>query len=715
MTGRDPIDLLELLGSSALEPDDTFRDDLFESLSQLLDTETLGQAEDVRLGPSNVAVVDFAAADRNEATLGVRRVVYPMLAAAAAIVLVVVLARSGEDRIISTPTTADVADDPSLDEANKEQNNLTTTELEESLPNDPRDMPPLPELAVRSSDVELATARELLAVIGDDGLTIATIEESNAWDSVSFDPVDPDRVLFGDWNLKQAMEPELWRVGPNGTVSQQRIPWVDEQVATRGGIFQPDGLILMDPGMFGAITPVLDNDGKLLMHSTAPEFLVRIPVGYNGTVGGLLTPGDRCPYLGIGKGFGETVEILDGVENGFARAEIVEPGILAAFPSQRESENCGPTSSQVARVWNIETGESLPDHPLDGLTITRAVVSGNGGRALTIDDLGVVSVIDMATNDKVADLGSADSFRVGNTMALNHNGTLAVVSDDSGPVRLWHVDSETVLVELAGDARTGPSVQGAVAAGVAFDGSRVAVLDAEAGAWRIVTFDPNDWLEKACAEAAPTRYRNDHGIRPRPGPLLSDRGSSSFTRVLNSHSIQPIKEKTMMQRIGRLTAACAVAVVSLLVTTVPISADGNTTQFDGVATAVDACAGLTEVFGLDMVGDELVGCLINTSFTVDKFAPSGTYSEYGTETFIGCVYDEGVEVGCGSFDTTYRFTAKYDPVTGAQKFGRCQHPIIPGTGTGVFAGATGRIDFKDDVDAGLFYFRGHVSLADGSS
>jgi len=165
----------------------------------------------------------------------------------------------------------------------------------------------------------------------------------------------------------------------------------------------------------------------------------------------------------------------------------------------------------------------------------------------------------------------------------------------------------------------------------------------------------------------------------------------------------------MKRRIGRLVAALSVLTVSLLVPSA-VSADNGNTQFDGVATAVDACAGFTDVFGLDMVGPNLVGCLINTSFVVDKNTPSGTYSEYGTETFVGCLLEDGVEVGCGTFDIEYRFTGKFDPETGAQHYGRCQHPIIPGTGTGVFEGATGRIDFKDDLDAGLFYFRGHVKV-----
>jgi hypothetical protein len=42
--------------------------------------------------------------------------------------------------------------------------------------------------------------------------------------------------------------------------------------------------------------------------------------------------------------------------------------------------------------------------------------------------------------------------------------------------------------------------------------------------------------------------------------------------------------------------------------------------------------------------------------------------------------------------------------------GRCQHPITAGSGTGAFAGVTGRLDFKDDVDKATFYYHGHLTL-----
>ena len=40
--------------------------------------------------------------------------------------------------------------------------------------------------------------------------------------------------------------------------------------------------------------------------------------------------------------------------------------------------------------------------------------------------------------------------------------------------------------------------------------------------------------------------------------------------------------------------------------------------------------------------------------------------------------------------------------------GRCQHLVLEGSGTGVFGGVTGRLDFKDDVEAGNFPYRGQL-------
>ena len=64
---------------------------------------------------------------------------------------------------------------------------------------------------------------------------------------------------------------------------------------------------------------------------------------------------------------------------------------------------------------------------------------------------------------------------------------------------------------------------------------------------------------------------------------------------------------------------------------------------------------------------------------------------------------------CGTFETTYTFTAKYVDDTFAEEIhGRCHHPIVDGTGD--FAGATGVLQFKDDVVNLKYDWRGHISV-----
>ena len=80
--------------------------------------------------------------------------------------------------------------------------------------------------------------------------------------------------------------------------------------------------------------------------------------------------------------------------------------------------------------------------------------------------------------------------------------------------------------------------------------------------------------------------------------------------------------------------------------------------------------------------------------------PSGTYQETGTELFVGCLNG----TTCGQFTTTYTFTGKF--TSSFEEIHGRQHPVT-GT-TGGFAGMSGVIQFKDDVDTGIFYYRGNI-------
>ncbi|MHC4405352.1 MAG: hypothetical protein ACYTG0_37375 [Planctomycetota bacterium] len=108
-------------------------------------------------------------------------------------------------------------------------------------------------------------------------------------------------------------------------------------------------------------------------------------------------------------------------------------------------------------------------------------------------------------------------------------------------------------------------------------------------------------------------------------------------------------------------------------------------------------------FAIHMVEGDLLGC--HYVFVEDGVcSESGTYREWGTEMFVGW-YNGGF----GTFETTYLFTAKLEDCDlSAEIFGRCQHPIVEGSGTGVFDGVTGRIDIKDDIETGELFYRGHL-------
>jgi hypothetical protein len=105
-----------------------------------------------------------------------------------------------------------------------------------------------------------------------------------------------------------------------------------------------------------------------------------------------------------------------------------------------------------------------------------------------------------------------------------------------------------------------------------------------------------------------------------------------------------------------------------------------------------------------VMNGRLDGCLYTDILTTES-SPSGTYRETGTEFFVG-----SYSGGSGTFATTYRFEAKYEDVDtlSGEIFGRCQHPIEEGSGTGVFEGVSGQLFFKDEVESGTFLYRGHL-------
>src|SRR5918992_5714342 len=181
---------------------------------------------------------------------------------------------------------------------------------------------------------------------------------------------------------------------------------------------------------------------------------------------------------------------------------------------------------------------------------------------------------------------------------------------------------------------------------------------------------------------------------------------SRVTVFLLQITEQEVRSMKRRLTILTLTTLAAVALIGVVWTAPSPAFAGGATQISGVASFDEAeapvCAPVPGYdYALVMTGD-LEGCLYTDVQTAES-SPSGTYRETGTELFVA-------SDGDGTFETTYRFEAKYEDVDNlsGEIFGRCQHPIVKGSGTGIFEGVSGRLDFKDDVETGEFLYRGHL-------
>ncbi len=157
-----------------------------------------------------------------------------------------------------------------------------------------------------------------------------------------------------------------------------------------------------------------------------------------------------------------------------------------------------------------------------------------------------------------------------------------------------------------------------------------------------------------------------------------------------------------------IKAALVASLASVPLTlTTPANAAMDQITGVGVADTANQCNDAVESdfpdFTMVMTGD-LEGCWYTNVETV-KTTPSGVYLETGEEIFVGSLNGGPA----GTFTTTYKFEAKFAP-DGSEIHGRCQHPIMDGSGTGGFEGASGRLNFKDIVETGEYVYKGHIDV-----
>ncbi|MBI2777787.1 MAG: hypothetical protein HYX57_11080 [Chloroflexi bacterium] len=135
-------------------------------------------------------------------------------------------------------------------------------------------------------------------------------------------------------------------------------------------------------------------------------------------------------------------------------------------------------------------------------------------------------------------------------------------------------------------------------------------------------------------------------------------------------------------------------VASALVATASAAGRGATT-----VRGTQSAAGTCRDGGYAMTGS-LTGCWWVLTFESTSDPDKSHYRATGEELFEGCLGDV-----CGTFSTTYSFTAKTDGpwADGAPEIhGRCHHPVTGGTGG--FAGVSGELSFRDIVDVSPPYY-----------
>ncbi|MEM9515381.1 MAG: hypothetical protein AAGA42_11055 [Actinomycetota bacterium] len=486
MDERDALSRLSAVADTSEHPTADFEarllDDLLEQLDQT-ETDT-GPAD---AGSSVVHIMENGT-DMNSPK---RPAVFVIVAAAAALVAVIagvwVVASDSDDDRIETDT-----------------NQITVT----------------PATTTPPSTAPATTAPAIsgtpLVVDVDGGLdvpVIAEIVETNEWNSVTFDPADPTRVMTADMDYNNPVSPELWRLGDTPTT--EPIPDVEARSPSSsrgvpGGRFQRDGTMLFLPEVAtSSIIYLADNAGEPTAAVRTENYPAPYAVSEGESVLSISTAGgNTCPYLTINAATVDGITILDETENGFSRVAIAQPGVAVALPYFPDEPRCDPNASTVARVWDLSMGQPLADHPFDGEPIARVAVSGDQARGVIVDGDGAVSVIAMDSGETIADLGTVDAGLVFEPLAINDDGTIVATAENDGRLTLWSVETgEPILTVTSGTRET---IFGyVVSASLAYDASRAALLDAETGSWQIISLDPADWVAAAC----------DTGETPTPDEL----------------------------------------------------------------------------------------------------------------------------------------------------------------------------------------------------
>lgn len=164
-----------------------------------------------------------------------------------------------------------------------------------------------------------------------------------------------------------------------------------------------------------------------------------------------------------------------------------------------------------------------------------------------------------------------------------------------------------------------------------------------------------------------------------------------------------------MLRLIRIVLTLAIA-TGASVFWVASPASATVDQVSGSADASVSCIGEGYDgdpwdYAIPMTGD-LTGCIYGVITDSKNLPQSGIYTEIADETFVG-----NFGPLYGTFELVENFIIKVDK-DGNPVWARCHHPIVRNSGTGGFAGVTGRLDFSDDFSGPepVTTYKGHLKF-----
>jgi len=344
------------------------------------------------------------------------------------------------------------------------------------------------------------TLRPLLTAVGGlEGLVLGTAE--GTFDLVTFDPLDPDRLLAAQKSSYGPAENQAtnqrWYVSGSDVSQTLFAPSLAHDFAQ----FTADGTVAVwansgNTTAFASRTVTLRSSPPAL--SSKPIYASRSVI-VDGTLFALTGSED---YYSTSRQFesliadrGGDVTVLDSGER-WSWIDSPQDDIVISYP----------TEDGVTTVWDATTFERVTDHPLAGLPYQRLAVSGNGQTAVGVTYDNELEVLDATTGTPMGRFGSLNPEGTAQPITLNEDGTIAITVDFDGTVSLWWVGQDRPVAVVNGDAGPArvlaeyraPRTASAVEPAARRIALRQRATPATPTTWQIIDTDPNSWIQLAC-------------------------------------------------------------------------------------------------------------------------------------------------------------------------------------------------------------------------